>query len=206
MTQGITIATWPGGQESCEVLLDSIWGVTYPVLIVVNDSNNVSKEWQKKLYWLSGEMRWHVQEQDYDGYELGAIETTLRTTDWDEFIFLQDTIEVKNIKIFDLLFENYKGKSVSYNPHFQMYLAKYRRVALEKLVLPQVRTKVEAVRQEELFAKQYTDIEETDVFNPSFRDENFYESWEERFGRRNLKMEDEFIIKYKGTWNASQLV
>lgn len=162
-------------------------------------------EWHKSLYYMTGEMGWHVYEQDFDGYEIGAIEATLHQTDWDEFILLQDTIEIKNQQIFRMLFENYQGKSVSYNPHFQMYLGKFRREILQRMTLPVVRDKIEAVRQEEDFTRAYRAIEITDVFNPSFRDENFYDSWEEVFGRKNLKLEDDFIIKRKGTWSASQL-
>lgn len=203
--QGITVTTWSGGQDSCRLLLKSLWNVSYPVLVVVNDFPKMSAEWAKQLYYMTGEMRWHIYEMAYDGYEIGAIDATMKATDWDEFILLQDTIEIKNQKIFEMLFNNYGGRSVSYNPHFQMYLGKYRREVLERMTLPEVRTKIEAVRQEEDFTRAYKNIEPTDVFNPSFKDEAFYNNWEEMFGRKNLKMEDEFIIKRKGTWNASQL-
>lgn len=204
--QGITITTWSGGEEPCKRLLKSIWGIEYPVLIVVNDSHNMSKNWWEVLYALSGEMEWHVHPQQFDGFEIGAIQATLEHTDWDEFILLQDTIEIKDQAIFTRLFTEYPGQSVAYNPHFQMYLGKYRRDILQQMALPEVRTKVEAVRQEEIFAKAYQDTDRnTQIFNPSFRDEAFYTSWEEMFGRKNLRMEDEYIIKRKGTWSASQL-
>lgn len=206
MKQGITVVTHPNGIEPCTRLLKSLWGVQYPVAVVLNDCMNTSMIWTKNLYYITGEMGWRVINLDYDGYELGAIDATIRETDWDEFIILQDTIEIKDQKIFKILFENYEGKSVAYNPHFQMYLGKYRRVALEQMTIPQVRTKVEAVRQEESFAREYMRIDPTDVFNPQFKDEAFYTSWEDMFGRKNLRMEDEYIIKRKGTWSASQLI
>ena len=206
MKQGITITTWSGGEEPCSLLMKSIWNINYPVLVVVNDIQNMPPSWGMKLYAMTGEQDWHVQGNTFDGYELGAIESTLKHTDWDEFILLQESIEIKDKDVFRLMFDEYPGQSVAYNPHFQMYLGKYRREVLERMQLPVVRTKVEAVRQEEQFAREY---ERTDgnlkIFNPQFRDEAFYNNWEEMFGRKNLKMEDAYIIKRKGTWDASQL-
>lgn len=206
MKQGVTVVTHAEGIEPCTRLLKSLWTLPYPVLVVMNDYPNASLEWVRKVYYMTGEMGWQVSNLDYDGFEIGAIEQTLKVTDWDEFVVLQDTIEIKDQEVFEALFEVYKGRSVAYNPHFQMYLGKYRREALEKMELPKVRSKIEAVRQEEIFAKQYMSIEPTDVFNPQFKDEAFYDNWEEMFGRTNLKMEDEYIIKRKGTWTASQLI
>lgn len=204
--QGITITTWSGGEEPCQRLLKSIWNVEYPVLIVVNDAHNLEKTWWEKLYAWSGEMNWHIYQQPVDAYELGAIQATLDNTTWHEFILLQDSIEIKDTEVFRLLFDEFPDQSVAYNPHFQMYLGKYRRSVLEKMHLPEVRTKAEAVRQEEIFARAYQDADkDTKIFNPNFRDEEFYTSWEEMFGRKNLRMEDEYIIKRKGTWSAGQL-
>lgn len=183
-----------------------MWNIPYPVLIVVNDSKNTPKEWSNRLYHLTGEMMWHIYEQPYDGFEVGAIRAALDKTKWEEFILLQDTIEIKDKNIFKVLFEEFKGQSVAYNPHFQMYLGKYRRVILEQMTLPQVRNKIEAVREEEGFTREYQRIDpDTKVFNPDFRDENFYTCWEEMFGRTNMKMEDDYIIKRKATWSADQL-
>lgn len=187
--------------------MKSLWNVQYPVLIVINDSKNMPQDWWYRLYAISGEQCWHIWQNPNDAFEIGAIEVALSLTKWEEFILLQDTIEIKDQKIFEMLFENYQGKSVSYNPHFQMYLGKYRREILEKMLpLPQIRTKIEAVRAEWDFTKHYRTIDgDTQIFNPQFIDENFYENWEEIFGRRNLKLEDDYIIKRKGTWSATQL-
>lgn len=205
--QGITVTTWSGGEEPCKRLLKSIWGIEYPVLIVINDVHNMPRSWWEQLYLWSGEMGWHIKQHDFDGFELGAIKATLADTTWDEFILLQDTIEIKNTEVFRLMFEEFPGQSVAYNPHFQMYLGKYRRDILNTITIPDVRSKVEAVRQEEIFAKLYQDADaDLKVFNPNFKDETFYTSWEELFGRKNLRMEDDYIIKRKGTWSAGQLV
>jgi hypothetical protein len=202
-SKGITITTWSGGQEYCEALIKSMWNIEYPVLIVINDSKNMPQDWWYRLYALSGEQEWHIWQNPNDGFEIGAIEATLSLTKWDEFILLQDTIEIKDQKIFDKLFEDYPGQSVSYNPYFQMYLGKYRREVLEKMMpLPQVRTKIDAVREEWDFTKKYSDVDgNTQVFNRHFVDDNFYDKIENGV----MKMQDDYIIKYKRTWNALQL-
>lgn len=206
MKQGIVISTWSGGQEPCELLIHSLWNVVYPVLIVVNNSSAVGRDWQQKLYRLTGEQGWGLHFLPYDGFEIGAIEEALLGTDLDEFFFLQDTFEVKNQGLFRILFEDFAGRSVSYNPHFQMYLLKYRREILEHMSIPKVRTKREAIKLEEEFNRAYANLDgNVHIFNPNFRDEPFYGNYEERFGRNNLKLEDEYLIKRKGTWTTEQI-
>lgn len=196
MKQGILIVTWSGGKESFKILINSL-STEYPVIVVVNDGNNAS--------WITEfkDIRFIISEDDR--FELGAITKVLELTDWDEFILLQDTIEIKNNSIFEILFNNYPNQSVAYNPHFQMYLGKFRRETLEKLSIPVVTNKIESVAQEGAFLKQYMDTENVAIFNPHFIDGNFYGSYEELWGRKNLILSDEYLIKRKGTWDASQL-
>lgn len=206
MNQGIVVGTWSGGSESCEILLRSLYNVQYPVLIVINDVKNTPPEWFQKLYLITGEQGWHINGLDFDGFELGAIAQAYDHTEWDEFIFLQDTFEIKNQDIFRILFDDYKGRSVSYNPYLQMYLLKYRREVLAKINIPEVRKKREAIRLEEVFNREYEKADgNIHIFNPRFTDDNFYGNYEERFGRRNLKMEDDYLIKRKGTWTTEQI-
>ncbi len=206
MKQGIVVVTWSGGQEPCEVLLKSLWNVAYPVLVVVNNAPAISKDWLKRLYSLTGEQDWHLYLQPFDGYEIGGIQAALEYTSWDEFFLLQDTFEVKNQDLFRQLFEEYAGRSVSYNPHLQMYSIKYRREILNRMHVPEVRTKREAIQLEEDFNRLYSKEDgNIHIFNPNFRDENFYESFEEKFGRNNLKLEDDYLIKRKGTWTTEQI-
>lgn len=204
MKQGIVVCTWSGGWESCEVLLNSLWNVPYPVLVVVNDASNFP-EW-KKLYFMTGEQGWNAVGQKEDRFEIGAIEMALDITDWDEFFFLQDTFEIKNQDLFRRIFDEFPGRSVSYNPYLQMYLFKYRREVLEKIQIPKVRSKRESIRLEEGFNREYELADgNVHIFNPKFTDDKFYGNFEERFGRKNLKMEDDYLIKRKGTWTTEQI-
>lgn len=206
MKQGILVVTWNGGSEPCEMLLRSLWNVPYPVLVVVNNGKEMSQENWKKLYTLTGEQNWRIHDQPYDSFEIGAIKVTLEKTDWEEFFVLQDTFEVKNKDLFRRVFEEFPGQSVSYNPYLQMYLFKYRREILEKMNLPEVRSKRESIRLEEVFNREYEKLDgNLHIFNPRFRDDAFYGNYEERFGRKNLKLEDDYLIKRKGTWTTEQI-
>lgn len=201
MKQGIVICTWSGGQEQFEVLLNSIH-THYPIFIVFNDGINIPWEYVNDLT----KKGYNVVLSDVDGYEMEAIKLILEHTDLDEFTVLQDTFEIIDNSLFDRLFVDYVGRSVQYNPHFQMYLGKFRRVILEQMTLPEVRTKAQAVSQEWDFIVEYRKLEPDIVtFNSAFRDENFFGQYEDRFGRKNLVMKDKYLIKRKGTWDASQI-
>lgn len=212
MNKGIVITAWTGGKDSLEVLLSSIKAVEYPIFVWFNGVAQGSMDWFHDLSWK--QKFWDSLNSSLvigyynlnDNFELGAIKGALDHTHFDEFVLLQDTVEVLNQDIFRILLEDYEGKSVAYNPHFQMYLGKYRRPILQKVEIPIPLTKAEAVRYEETFHRQYREADpETVIFNHRFVDENFYGSWEERFGRTNLVLRDDYLIKRKGTWDAKQL-
>ena len=205
MTKGILVVTWSGGEEPCTLLLKSLWNVSYPVFIVVNDAHNMDKGAWKRLYRLSGEQNWTLHANDKDSFEIGAIDIVLNNTNWSELVILQDTFEIKDQKVFDLLFDS--PKSVMYNPYFQMYLGKFKREVLEKMrPFPEIKTKRDSVKQEWDFTKRYRDIDrDMTVFNPAFDDSNFLNNFHEMFGRNNMVLEDQYLIKRKGTWNATQL-
>jgi len=196
--QGIAIVTWSGGEEAFTTLRNSIPDISYPIIVIVNDGFNA--EWTNT--WIESGRDYFIKLTG-DHYEIGAIGAILDFTNWDEFIFLQDTFEIKNADIFRKLFEDYPNQSVAYNPHFQMYFGKFRRIALNKISFPEVNNKVDAVRQEDIFTKAYRAIEPVAIFNHAFVDQNFYGNYEERWGRKNLVLEDEYIIKRKGTWDAA---
>lgn len=202
MKQGVIIVTWSGGREQYECLLNSLPSpFKYGLLTVVNDGNNADwiEQRSSRYEGIGG-----VYKVPYDGFELGALKLAMEVTDWDEFILLQDTIEILDGKILDILFENYPNSSVAYGPSVQMFLAKFRRQVLEKLEIPDTRTKLQSIYQESQFVKIYQEIEPFNIFNTAFRDENFYGNTEFRWGRENLILKDEYLIKRKGTWDLTR--
>lgn len=207
MNQGIVIVSWSGGEECLSTLINSIpRDCPYPLLVVINDGNKA--DWL--IPWLKSQKSRNmtVIVNPVDGYEVGAIKIALEVTGWDEFIFLQDTIEIIDPSIFDILFNQYPDAGVSYNEGFQMYLGKFRREVLEQMKFPIVKHKLGAIAHEFYFVKQYTDIEPVYVFNKDFYDKAFLDdpaNYDEKFGRKNLVLKDKYIIKRKAAYTEDHI-
>lgn len=141
-----------------------------------------------------------------DSFELGAIQKILNETDLDEFVLLQDSCEIIDKRLFDILFEEHKGKSVSIAENYLGYLGKYRRDVLNGMVIPDVRTKAESICQEGMFNGEYIKREKPIVLFPRFGYANYNgNEFVEYNGRLNLVSRNEFLKKYKGTWHTSMI-
>ena len=79
-----------------------------------------------------------------------------------------------------------------------MFLGKYRREILNQMSIPLTKTKMEAVLQECAFNEAYSRLEPkmATIFNPLVNTTIF----EEKFGRNNMILENDYIKKYKATW------
>jgi len=136
-----------------------------------------------------------------DGYEMGKIKWVYDHTDWNEFVFFQDSVQIKNGTFIPTLFNELEGRSVSLCGcpcPFGSYLGKYRREVLDQMELTETRTKVEAVNMERSFSDAYCAIEKPVQY---FEDLNDAPNFEVFGGRQNMVLENFFIKKFKGTWN-----
>lgn len=203
MNQGIVIVTWSGGQSSLDLLLYSLGRYRkYPFYIVYNDVSNAPVNQILEL-----QKNYHVLATREDSYECGALRGILENTNLDEFIFLQDTIEIISPKIFDKMFEDYPEQSVSLGPIFQFFLGKFRREALLKLEIPVTNNKHESILAESRFTQEYRNIENTAVLDPNFGGAYInpltgkpIQEFEMRWGRTNLVLRNKYLIKRQGTW------
>ena len=104
------------------------------------------------------------------------------------------------------MFEQAKGKSVSFSDHpspIGMYLGKYRREILSQIELNIPKNKLEAVEQEEIWTRKYAGIDDTLVYlEPPLRDSNNFMT---KFGKTCKKLENDYLIKYKFTWDRSMI-
>lgn len=138
-----------------------------------------------------------------DNFELGAITEVMN--DYDEFIFLHDTCEIKSDKLFSFCFEECGGRSVSFANHpspFGMYLGKYRSEILKRISWRLPETKLEAVEGEISFPNDYARVEYPISIPNSLTSSNVFE---EKFGRLNMILENDWIKKYKATWNRNMI-
>ena len=140
---------------------------------------------------------------DCDGYEVGKIKWVIDHTDIDEFIFLQDSVEIKDNTLFDVCFSTTHSVSICDYPNpFGCYLGKYKRSVLEKIYLPDIKTKAESVNYESKFFIDYMKYEQPTQIGGSLEDvKNYVEKW----GHKVMKIENEYLIKYKSIWTRDML-
>ena len=125
-------------------------------------------------------------------------------SNYDEFLVLHDTMEIKDNSLFDIIFEEHKGKSVYFRQHSCMFLAKFTKTDLSKLPADTIKRlydivdKNGAVKEEGAFNVEYMAVS-----NPVYLFNELSDSGEreQKFGRKNMVLENQYIKKYKGAWN-----
>lgn len=165
----------------------------------------------KRFVWLNNLLQTLNNYQDYpilifaneENYEHGNIKYAL-DIGLDEFFFLQDSVEIKNTDIFKIAFEDYEGRLVAVDPSFKSYLGKYTRKSLENACIPEKQDKITAVDTEQnlgdfLVRTNIDMVSLTTDFNKS-------NVFEEKFGRVNMILENEYLKKYKATWSREQII
>jgi hypothetical protein len=140
---------------------------------------------------------------DYS-YELGKIRWVVENTNIDRFLFLQDSVIVKSELFWDLLAQYDGSVSINKDPDlYGSYLGVYERSVLERIDLPTISSKRDAVTHEVDWARTYVRAAgEVPVLFPDLRDG---EKFEVHQGRMNMVIENDYIRKYKGTWSHAQL-
>ncbi len=200
MNKGIVIITHWRNSVWFENLLYSLNDYDkIPIYVVTTDysrANNDYKEWISTL-------KVRVLIDESDSFELGAIKKILYDTDLDEILLLQDTCYIKNYAIFDLIFQE---GSVGFEENYLSYLGKYERKILETMDIPDIRNKEQSVKAEGDFNKEYVKRANPKILFPGFGWEHYNKArFEYKFGRKNLVCENDYLIKYKGTWSSDRL-
>lgn len=120
-----------------------------------------------------------------NSYEIGSIKKGKEL--FDEFIFLQDTTLIKDNSMFDVLFATEGHVFVTEGCYH--YMGKY--ISKELPTLPDVRSKDEAIHHELLWLKGSVIDKPLPVHTKIF---------EEKFGKTRMRLESEYMIKWKGTY------
>ncbi len=208
MKQGVVIGAYHGNAEALERLILSLETSKYPVWIVVSGAQNAPLEFIQKLWYVTSEFGWHLLMNMDDLYELGAFRKILDETELDEFLFLQDTFEIKDIRVLDLIFKS--KQSIALGPGLFHYAGKWKRSVLKELEpLPVVRSKKESVHWEHTIGRRYwAAAEQTDegiyCMDPNFHDGN-HKGFVEAYNRTNMVLENDWYRKLKGDWGQRPL-
>ena len=134
-------------------------------------------------------------------FELGKINWIFHNTKIERFMFLQDSVVIKNQSLFDLLLKDKGSIALTNDPcMYGMYLGVYERHILEKIEIPLPKTKAESIAYELTWTDNYCKA----ARNVRLAFTDFSDSRSKRkqvlFGRENLVLENDFLIKYKGNW------
>lgn len=117
---------------------------------------------------------------------------------YDEFVLLQDSMEIKNTDVFDICFNDTRSVSLSSVPEkFGNFHGKFIMDIFREIEVPTIQDKKEDVLFEIKFSKDYMSkcgeyVELCDLKHTN--------NFEEKFDRLNMVTENEFIKKYKGCW------
>lgn len=133
-------------------------------------------------------------------FELGKINWIFNNTTIERFFFLQDSVVIKDDRIFELLDET-GSIALSKDPSiYGMYLGIYERKHLAKIDIPIPQSKREAIDYEISWTSKYCQAAKSvRIAFPDLADRNASKK-EIVFGRENLVLENDFLIKYKGNW------
>lgn len=129
---------------------------------------------------------------------MGAIKRFFETTDYDEVCILNETMTCKDNSIWQIIFEEHKGKSVRLARDYLMFFGKWQREHI--LPFPEVHSKRDDVLLgEDVWCRGYSalPIEHIDI-QPLY---DTYQVFEEKNGRNNMILENDYFCKYKGAWS-----
>lgn len=134
-------------------------------------------------------------------FELGKIKWVFDNTKIQRFMFLQDSVVIKNQKIFELLDEDKGSIALTNDPcMYGMYLGVYEKNTLEMIDIPLPKSKDESISLELSWTESYCRAARNVRLAFTDLTDSRAKRKEVLFGRENLVLENEFLIKYKGNW------
>lgn len=137
-------------------------------------------------------------------FELGKINWLFNETKIERFMFLQDSVVIKNQALFDLLFKDKGSIALTNDPTmYGMYLGVYERHILEKIEIPIPKSKAESIAYELSWTESYCKAARNVRLAFTDFSDNKSRGKAVLFGRENLILENDFLIKYKGNWGQS---
>ena len=135
------------------------------------------------------------------GFELGKLRWVFENTNADRFLFLQDSVVIRDERFFDRVFEA-KGSAcfIEGSTCLNGFMGLYERAVLNKLAIPVVNDKEDSIRYEVEWTKEY--IEACGhLEHPIPISQKKFETVR-KFGRENLVLVSPYFEKWYGTWAA----
>lgn len=145
---------------------------------------------------------------NHNGWVMEGVKKIWQTTGYNELFFMNESMIVKDNSIWDIVFHDYGGKSVCMSERYLMFFGKFRREMINKLQFPEVHNKYEdVILGEGKWCREYYELNDHVEIQPlADGDTTDPTRFEERYGRRNLVLENDYFKKWKGTYNMETLL
>lgn len=141
---------------------------------------------------------------NHDGWMIDGIRKTFETTPFEEIFFLNETMIVKDNSIWDMVFEEYEDRSVAVGDKYLMSLGKYLRQYVRKTTFPVVNNKHDDVMLGEFgWNNEYKSVDPNYIQIDPMTDT--FLRYEEKHGRKNMILENQYFIKWKSHWQADMI-
>lgn len=216
MSQVIAIPTHISGIEFLENMLNSMNGYNkYDIYIVINDYKKQDEPIFSSVINKFRKLPISIIRMRGNHGEYGAIYSIFNETDYQEMFILSHSCEIKDLELFEIIFEKFHGRSValSYSPQllphmhsWSSFLGKYRRNILKKIDLKYYLPSnfMESCIAEFYFTNLYSKSDNATVcLFPDFVDS---EEFVEKFGKKRMVIKNEYLIKWKSHWNKNMVL
>lgn len=177
--RGVVIGTSEYTKAFLRPLLESLKETKYDILIVSNGNYTPDLAYFDRQYSLIV--------NDWNGWEIGTIQRGKEN--FDEFVHIMDSTLIKDISLFDKVF-NIEGNVVFTKGNYH-YMGKF--VTKNMPNLPRVHDKTTAIMLEVRWLDGWPYAE----FTPDLPVHSLV--WEEIHGMKRMRLENEYMIKWKGT-------
>lgn len=144
----------------------------------------------------------------HDGWVMEGVKKVWETTNYKELFFMNESMICKDNAIWEKVFHEYGGKSVMMSERYLMFFGKFRREMVNKLQFPDVRNKLDDVfLGEGQWCRQYYELGDHVEIDPlADGDYNDPSRFEEKNGRRNLVLENQYFKKWKASYDMKTLL
>ena len=115
MKNVIVIPTHRTGTKFLDNLLVSFKGYNkYPILIVILDYRQSDREVFSSIISRFSKLPLSLETMETNSFELGGLYTAYKKTDYDEFLLLPHSCEIVNHNLFDIVFNEFAGRSAAF--------------------------------------------------------------------------------------------
>jgi hypothetical protein len=134
-----------------------------------------------------------------DGYELGKIKWVYENTDIDRFIFLQDSVVIKNNELLMRIFEAPGSACLMDEPGCMgSYMGLYERTTLSQIEIPHSNTKRDSINYEVEWTREY--VKACKNYSHPVEIRHKIVNTVYKHGRENRLYVNSVYEKWKGTW------